>query len=266
MKAKKSLGQNFLKSTSILKKIVSTGGVTESDLILEIGPGKGALTRSILTTGAQVIAVEKDRELIPILNEEFKSEIKNKKLILVEGDILDLDIKEIIPNKKKYKLIANIPYYITGAIIRKFLSGKIKPELMVLLVQKEVAERIVARDKKESILSMSVKAYGTPLYIEKVPKRYFSPAPRVDSAIILIKEISDKSLMGVMDQDLFKLIHSGFSHKRKVVFNNLKNCVDTDKLTLFWEENKLSMTTRAENLHIEHWLELVKLLNSHNSQ
>ena len=142
MKAKKSLGQNFLKSIIVLKKIVSTGSVVATDLVLEIGPGKGALTRKILDTGARVVAVEKDGELIPVLREEFREEIKNKKLILIEGDILDLDLKKVGVEKKKYKLIANIPYYITGAIIRKFLSGKTNPEKIVLLVQKEVAERI----------------------------------------------------------------------------------------------------------------------------
>ncbi len=265
MKAKKSLGQNFLKSKGVLKKIVSAGTVSATDVVLEIGPGKGALTRVILDTGAQVIAVEKDRELIPILNEEFKKEIKNKKLILIEGDILDLDLGKIKIGKKKYKLIANIPYYITGAIIRKFLEDTLKPELIVLLVQKEVAERIVARDKKESILSMSIKAYGNPIYIEKVPKRYFTPVPRVDSAIILIKDINTAKLEKIGSESFFKLIHAGFGHKRKVVFSNLKKAVKEDVLREFWEKNNLSMTARAENLLIEHWIELTKLSNSHNS-
>lgn len=263
MKAKKSLGQNFLKSTSILKKIVSTGGVLATDLVLEIGPGKGALTRKILDTGARVIAVEKDRELIPILKEEFKKEIKNKKLTLIEGDILDLDLKKIGVEKKKYKLVANIPYYITGAIIRKFLSGKTKPEKIVLLVQKEVAERIVARDGRESILSMSVKAYGDPKYIDKVPKRYFSPEPRVDSAILLIDNISNKKLRAKDEDTFFDIIHVGFGHKRKVLKNNLQKVLPKDIIDDFWGKNQLSATIRAEELELKHWLLLLESFNSH---
>ena len=266
MKAKKSLGQNFLKSTSVLKKIVSTGGVVETDLVLEIGPGKGALTRKILDTGARVVAVEKDRELIPILKEEFKKEIKNKKLILIEGDILDLDLKEIGVEKKKYKLVANIPYYITGAIIRKFLSGKTKPEKIVLLVQKEVAERIVARDGKESILSMSVKAYGDPKYIDKVPKRYFSPEPRVDSAILLIDNISNKKLGSKMESAFFDILHVGFGHKRKVLKSNLQKLISKDIIDEFWQKNQILPTIRAEELKLEHWLMLSRVFNSHKGK
>ncbi len=266
MKAKKSLGQNFLKSTSVLKKIVNTGSVLPTDLVLEIGPGKGALTRKILDTGARAVAVEKDRELIPILKEEFKKEIKNKKLILIEGDILDLDLKEIGIEKKKYKLVANIPYYITGAIIRKFLSGKTKPEKIVLLVQKEVAERIVARDGRESILSMSVKAYGDPKYIDKVPKRYFSPEPRVDSAILLVDNISSKKLDPKIESVFFDILHAGFGHKRKVLKNNLQKVVSKEIIEDFWEKNHLSPTIRAEELELKHWLLLAKVFNSHKGK
>lgn len=263
MKAKKSLGQNFLKSVSVLKKIVSTGNVVATDLVLEIGPGKGALTRKIIDTGARVVAVEKDRELIPVLEEEFKKEIKNKKLTLIEGDILDLDLKKIGIDKKKYKLIANIPYYITGAIIRKFLSGKTKPEKIVLLVQKEVAERIVARDGRESILSMSVKAYGDPKYIDKVSKRYFSPEPRVDSAILLIDNILGKKLDPKIESTFFDILHAGFGHKRKVLKNNLHKLLPREIIDDFWQKNQLSPTIRAEELRLEHWLMLLKYFNSH---
>lgn len=266
MKAKKSLGQNFLKSGSVLQKIILTGKLSKNDLVLEIGPGKGALTRKILDAGVKVIAVEKDRELIPILEEEFKKEIKTKKLNLMEEDILDLDIRKLGIKNGKYKLIANIPYYITGAIIKKFLSGKTKPSKMVLLVQKEVAERIVARDRKESILSMSVKAYGDPKYIDKVQKRYFSPEPRVDSAILLIDNISNKKLGDDIENSFFDVIHAGFGHKRKILLNNLKKTVNKETLEIFWAKNKLSINCRAENLHLEDWIELAKLLNSQKSQ
>ena len=181
-KAKKSLGQNFLKSQPALNKMCEEGEVNEKDIILEIGPGKGALTEKLLEKSLQVIAIEKDYDLIAILEEKFQEEIKNKKLILLNEDILDFDPISYFKNKN-YKIIANIPYNITGAIFKKFLSSIKQPEKMVLLVQKEVAERIVARDGKESILSLSVKAYGVARYVMKVSKRFFSPSPKVSRFI-----------------------------------------------------------------------------------
>ncbi len=189
-RAKKSLGQNFLKSEKALGDIVRAGGLSLGDVVLEIGPGKGALTEKILETGAKVIAVEKDQELIPVLEEKFAEYVTKGSLVLVHEDVLEFNPLSYKLKAGSFKLIGNIPYYITGAIIRKFLESDPQPTSMTLLVQKEVAERIVARDGKESILSISVKAYGTPHYIDKVPKRYFTPEPKVDSAIIHIDNIS----------------------------------------------------------------------------
>lgn len=199
MKAKKSLGQNFLKSEIALKKIVEAGEIKSDlpaqagDVILEIGPGKGALTKKLLEKAGLVIAVEKDYELFGFLKMKFEKEIADKKLILINEDILEFDC--VRQDLTQYKIIANIPYNITGAILKKFLTEKNQPTLMVLMVQHEVAKRIMASDKKESLLSISVKAYGEPKMIMKVPARYFSPAPKVDSAIILIKNISRKNFV-----------------------------------------------------------------------
>ena len=166
MKAKKSLGQNFLKSNIAIHKIIETGDISKNDLILEIGPGKGVLTEKILTKTKKIIAVEKDTLLCKMLKDKFSKEISEKKLILYEGDILDFDIKKNI-GSDKYKIIANIPYNITGAILKKFLTATNQPTDMVLMVQHEVAKRIIGKDK-ESILSISVKAYGEPKIILKV--------------------------------------------------------------------------------------------------
>ena len=208
------MGQNFLKSQPALRKMLEMGEVNDKDIILEIGPGKGALTEKLLEKAKCVIAVEKDRDLVELLKEKFTDEIKSGKLLLLNEDILKFNLGEVILNSfsgprmredeepdhsKKlkslrrdfgYKIIANIPYNITGAIFKKFLSCDAQPDRMVLLIQKEVAERIVAKNDKESILSLSVKAYGTPKYIMKVHKRFFSPSPKVDSAIIAIINIS----------------------------------------------------------------------------
>jgi len=200
-RAKKSLGQNFLKSVVALKEIVKAGEISQDDIILEIGPGKGALTEKLLEKCNHVIAIEKDRELFELLKEKFTKEISAGKLIIFNEDILNFNVKSY--KLESYKLIANIPYNITGAIIKKFLTEEHQPSLMVLMVQNEVAKRICVQARprqksKESILSISVKAYGEPKMIMKVPARYFSPAPKVDSAIIAIKNISRKNFIPLL--------------------------------------------------------------------
>jgi len=272
MKAKKSLGQNFLKSEIALKKIVEAGEIGKSDVILEIGPGKGALTEKLLASGCQLIAVEKDRDLYELLKNKFQKEITEEKLILLNEDILNFEVSEAIlkffssPRKKspdyennlepfRYKIIANIPYNITGAILKKFLTAKSQPERMVLMVQHEVASRIVARDGKESILSISVKAYGEPKMIMKVNKRYFSPAPKVDSAIIEIKNISrqffDKN--HINETHFWEIVKNGFAHKRKKLSSNLKGIISPEKLSSANLGDK-----RAEDLTLSDWINLAK--------
>lgn len=258
IKAKKSLGQNFLKSNSILKEIVVAGEISQNDFVLEIGPGKGALTEKILETGAKVLAVEKDSRLISFLEEKFSKEISDEQLKIVEYDILYFDINKNLPTK--YKLVANIPYYITGQIIEKFLSAEKQPGVAVLLVQKEVLDRIVSREGKESILSISVKAYCTPKYIKKVPARYFSPQPKVDSAILKLKNISKKVFEenNVSEKDFFTIVKKGFSHKRKVLISNLKEGVDTREIENKFEQCGLDKKIRAEKLSVENWICLSK--------
>lgn len=258
-KAKKSLGQNFLKSESALNKICEAGNVTLDDIILEIGPGKGALTKKLLEKAKKVIAVEKDSELIKIIEEKFFDEIKKKKLILINEDILIFDIYKIIDKKTQYKIIANIPYNITGAIFKKFLTEKNSPTKMAILVQKEVAERIVARDHKESILSLSVKAYGNPKYIMKVSKKFFSPKPKIDSAIILVDNISKNNFKNIEEENFFSLIKSGFLHKRKLLIRNLQEIENSkEELRKIFTELNINQNTRAEDLNLESWLSLAQ--------
>lgn len=258
---KKSLGQNFLKSTKAISDIVAAGRISPKDTILEIGPGKGALTEKLLTTGAKVIAVEKDPELIPILQEKFASYIASGKLNLIEADILEFNPTSYGLRTTSYKLIGNIPYYITGAIIRKFLETNLQPELMVLLVQKEVAERVVARDGKQSILSMSVQAYGKPKIISKVAARYFSPAPKVDSAIILVDNISKKNFKNISEKDFFGVIKTAFGQKRKTLMKNLsQNFKNKLNLAGIFQNLGISEKARAEDLGLETMISLAKAL------
>ena len=234
IKTKKSLGQNFLRSKEIINIIIETSDIKDKDVVLEIGPGEGVLTEKILEKSDEVIVVEKDDRLIDFLNDKCIDEVKTKKLKIIHQDILEFDIEEFLnvnyKNKKdfKYKIVANIPYYITGQIIRKFLSADKKPSKMVLMVQKEIAKRII--DQKESLLSLSVKVYGYPKYIKTVKAKYFSPQPKVDSAVLLINDISKgffnkkiypAPLVNVVGRLLFfvfaerkHLVNHGQSHRR----------------------------------------------------
>ncbi len=232
--------------------------IVSTDTILEIGPGKGALTERLLEKAGKVVAVEKDRELVAYLHEKFAKEITEKKLVLIEDDILEFKNDAIVGTR--YKIVANIPYNITGAIIRKFMETKQQPGEMVLLVQKEVAERIVARDGKESILSLSVKAYGMPKYIAKVPARDFSPAPKVDSAIIAIKNISRDQLQGISEKSFFEVLRAGFAHKRKVLIKNLEAIAARDSINMQFKSLGLSEKIRAEDVPLEKWLSLSSLI------
>ena len=264
IKAKKSLGQNFLKSKKALEEMIRAGEISSSDIVLEIGPGEGALTEKLLKTGAKIIAIEKDDRLIAPLNEKFRDEIENKQFTLIHGDILDIDLNVLHLKINKYKLIANIPYYITGLIFRKFLEGDIQPSKIVIMVQKEIADRIIARDGKESLLSLSVKAYGKPIKIMKVDKENFSPKPKVDSAILLINNISKDFFTEITEKDFFEVIKAGFAHKRKILVANLRDVFEKrgensgKNLQQIFSTLQIPEKSRSEDLKLEDWKKIVK--------
>ena len=262
MRAKKSLGQHFLRSGRALAKIIEAAEISPGDTVLEIGPGTGALTEKLLACSLQLIAVEKDDALYENLKIKYQNEIENGKLILIHDDILNFDFKSCKLEAISYKLVANIPYNITGAILEKFLSSDRQPERMVLLVQKEVAERIVAKGGRESILSISVKAYGSPKYIETVKAGSFAPAPKVDSAIITITSISKGYFRGFSEEIFFKFVRKGFKSKRKKLISNLSTIANKDKLIQTFINLGLDQNIRAENLTIENWRELINILSS----
>lgn len=281
IKPKKSLGQNFLKSKKAILDMVAAGEVGGSDTVLEAGPGKGVLTEELLKKAGKVIAVEKDDMLVEFLREKFSAEIKSGKLELVHDDILNFNPTTYNPASSAdklqpttynlqpsahnlplttYKLIANIPYYITGQFLRKFLSGENQPSKMVILLQKEVVKRITANDGKESILSISVKAYGKPRNIGKVSKENFSPKPKVDSAILLIDNISRDFFSGINEEKFFKLVKVGFAHKRKLLASNLEHTKDSpwygknrEEIEKIFENCGIPPKARAEDLKIEQW-------------
>ncbi|MDO8620310.1 MAG: 16S rRNA (adenine(1518)-N(6)/adenine(1519)-N(6))-dimethyltransferase RsmA [bacterium] len=254
MLKKKSLGQHFLRDGSALRKIAEAGHLSPEDTVLEVGPGEGALTELLLARAGKVIAVEKDDRLIPILQQKFASEIALGKLSLIHADILDVSPSAYGLEPRAYSVVANIPYYITGALIRKFLESEHQPSAMVLLVQKEVARRIVAHDSKESILSISVKAYGTPRYLDTVKAGAFSPPPKVDSAIIAIEGISKKFFEEIDEKRFFELLKKGFAHPRKLLSSNLG--VPAENLLACGIAEK----ARPENLSIDDWKNLSSFL------
>lgn len=261
MYAKKSLGQHFLKSNKALKSIINAGEVGADDLVFEIGPGEGALTERLMILAGKVIAIEKDDQLFKNLKEKYPKQIEANRLDLVHGDALEFDPELLrFYHDFDYKLIANIPYNITGAILRKFLSASYQPELMVLLLQKEVAERIVAKDKKESILSISVKVYGKPQFVERVLAGSFAPSPRVDSAILLIEDISKAFFKNFSEADFFDLLRAGFKAKRKKLSSNLSQKISKDKVLAAFQELGIDTNIRAEDLSLQNWHDLASKL------
>ncbi len=258
----KHLGQNFLTSKKIIEDIIRAADLSPDDVVLEVGPGKGILTEAILKKipRGKLIAVEKDKRLVEFLREKFKN-VPN--LELVEGDILKFDANKLKANEaKSYKIVANIPYYITSRFLRKFLESDYQSSRMVLMLQKEVAERIAGKGPslgKESILSISVKAYGEPKIIKKVPAEFFSPKPKVDSAILLINNISkDFFTKNKLDEKkFFELARLGFSHKRKLLKSNLKNVshlvANMANIEGVFEKCGILQNARAEDLKLEDW-------------
>ncbi|HLP43902.1 MAG TPA: 16S rRNA (adenine(1518)-N(6)/adenine(1519)-N(6))-dimethyltransferase RsmA [Candidatus Nanoarchaeia archaeon] len=260
MKAKKSLGQNFLTSEAAIFKITHAAHITPGEKVLEVGPGRGVLTKSLLAAGAHVIAVEKDNRLISELGEKFSVEVSDKKLTVIEKDILETTPQELGLETGKYKIVANLPYYITGQFLRNFLSTNNHPNTMVLLLQKEVVERIIARDGKESLLSLSIKAYGAPKKITVVDRGSFQPAPNVDSAVIAIENISKGFFDTLTEEKFFQVIKAAFAHKRKILVSNLSEILDKEKVIAVLKELNLSEKSRAEDLTLETWKKIIEKL------
>lgn len=268
---KKSLGQHFLTSPVVPAWMCEAACVTAGDIVLEIGPGTGVLTREILSRGARVIALEADIRAIEVLSDAFSKEIKEGTLTLHHTDVRGMDPKDITGLRDhEFKIVANIPYYLSGMLFRIFLESGIQPKSLVYLVQKEVAKRIttqLSRNEKESILSLSVKAYGTPEYVKTVSRGHFSPAPKVDSAIIAVRNIHRDNFKDLDESLFFALLHIGFGQKRKQLLGNLSKHYDRSSLTHTFSTLSLPVSIRAEDVPLEIWLNLAKALQSYsNSQ
>jgi 16S rRNA (adenine1518-N6/adenine1519-N6)-dimethyltransferase len=250
--ARKGLGQNFLVDGNILKKITSAAELTSSDTVIEVGPGLGVLTRELMEKAGRVIAVELDSYLAEILSKEFTNPTT---VTVVNNDILKTNPVSLLGCQSNYKVVANLPYYITSAVIRHFLEASIKPSLMVLMVQREVAKQITAQPGEMSLLSVSVQLYGKPKIISKVPARCFYPAPEVDSAILRIDVYPEPKIAPEDINGFFIIVRAGFSANRKQLINSLANGLKIHKSEVIpvLQQAGIDPMRRAETLTIEEW-------------
>lgn len=264
VKAKKSLGQNFLRDGKAIEKIIESANLGADDIVIEVGPGEGVLTEKLANVCKKVLAVELDDRLIGFLKKNF---LKNENVEIVHGDILKLNLKELAEKNnfstREYKVIANLPYYITSPILRYFLENEVAPKEMIVMVQKEVAERIVAKPGQMSILAVSVQYYAEAEYLFTVKRDSFEPAPKVDSAVIKIAVSRKASVINKEEtKKFFQIVKAGFSAKRKTLANNLANSLHKDKREV--EGMLLQMgflsTVRAQELSVEDWKKLVEIL------
>jgi len=261
----KTLGQNFLLSKKVIDKISKAAELSRADTVLEIGPGLGVLTFELAKLAKQVMTVEKDPRLVEVLLKNLKTE-KLKKVEVVNQDILKFSTNKLLATN--YKLVANLPYQITSPVLWKFLfAEKFKPELLVIMIQKEVAERLVAEPGQMSLLSVLVQFYTHPSVVMQAKKTLFYPQPKVDSTVVKLKMKknvlwTDQSSQLKINEDLFfKLVKTGFWAKRKTLKNNFKALSFSQQIiSEAFNKINLSEKSRAQELSITDWLNLYKVL------
>ncbi|MCL2140111.1 MAG: 16S rRNA (adenine(1518)-N(6)/adenine(1519)-N(6))-dimethyltransferase RsmA [Dehalococcoidia bacterium] len=258
--AKKSLGQHFLIQKNILQKIIDASELSSADTVIEVGPGLGALTTELAKQAGNVIAVELDNTLAPLLRETHSA---YHNLNIIHADILKCSPKSLLPESEssRYKVVANLPYYITSAVLRHFLESDRQPELMVLMLQKEVARAICARPGEMSLLSVAVQLFGEPQLVCHVPAACFFPPPKVDSAVLKIN-VHAQPLIPMPDMaSFFTLVRAGFSANRKQLPNSLSHRLNKAKeeILLLLAEAGVESRRRAETLSIIEWTKLWKL-------
>ena len=269
MHARKGLGQNFLVNAAILDKITQAAALSSSDLVIEVGPGLGVLTRQLVNKAGHVIAVEVDSHMIEILQNSLGS---NPNLSLIQRDILEVDPLDLVLQESprfasnilppyQYKVVANLPYYITQPILRRFCEARLKPSMMVVMLQKEVAKNIVAKPGDLSILAISIQFYGKPQIMAIVPAGNFYPAPKVDSAILKIEMYSQTAVQVTSNENFFRTVRAGFCAARKQLANSLSQGLELPKLEVLslMQKAEVGPQKRAETLTLEEWARLEKV-------
>ncbi|MCL5256643.1 MAG: 16S rRNA (adenine(1518)-N(6)/adenine(1519)-N(6))-dimethyltransferase RsmA [Chloroflexi bacterium] len=267
IKARKGLGQNFLVERSVLSIIMEAAGLSSHHAAVEVGPGLGVLTKELAGQSGAVLAVELDRRLAAHLRREFAGAAN---LEIIEGDILKIEIGELLQRAATmlgsppgvfppYAVVANLPYYITSAVLRRFLEATHKPCRIVVMVQQEVAERIVARPPDMSLLSVAVQLYGEPRIVATLPPAAFYPPPKVHSAVVRI-DVRPQPPMDVDPDPFFDLVQAGFSQRRKNLANSLSMGLGIEKrqVSAFLAGVGISPERRAQTLSVEDWITLFR--------
>jgi len=264
LRVRKGLGQHFLIDEKVLGLVVSAAQLTPTDVVMEIGPGLGVLTRELAEQAGRVVAIELDNKLAEIVKQALAS---FNNVTIINEDVLKIDPAALLSEEKSpqalshplsYKVVANLPYYITSPVLRHFLEASVKPQMIVVMVQKEVAETIVAGPGQASLLSLSVQLYGEPTIIGYVPARCFYPAPEVDSAILRIALYPQPAVEIADKESFFKLVRAGFSAARKQIVNSLAQGlgVSKDEVLDLLSRAKIVPQRRAETLTLEEWAHL----------
>lgn len=258
IRADKSLGQNFLQDPIALEKIVSAAEIRPTDSVLEVGPGLGSLTRYLAVSAKSVVVVELDEKLIPLLKSVISP---HTNIRLIHGDILEFKPSELV-EQAGYLVVANIPYYITSAIIRHLLENEPKPRRIVLTIQKEVADRICAAPGDMSLLALSVQVYGKPRIAARIPAGAFFPAPKVDSAVLCLDVYPEPQIKKELIETFFKLIKAGFSQKRKTLRNSLSSGlhISPAEAANLLTQADVDPMRRAETLSIPEWQRLCETM------
>ena len=270
LRAKKSLGQHFLINKSVLHCIVSAAELTMEDTVVEVGPGLGVLTRELAGQVRRVIAVEADAKLSSALG-EIVGAFPN--ISVINSDILQTDPVSLLTSSgielgtSSYKVVANIPYYITSPILRHFLEASLKPSLMVVMVQKEVGKAIVAQPGEMGILAVSVQLYGKPTIIDYVPARSFYPSPKVDSAILQIKLYEQPLVLVSETGKFFEVVRAGFSAQRKQLRNSLAHGlgISPQEAADLLKGAEIDHRRRAETLNLEEWARICEVVTDHEN-
>ena len=256
---KKKLGQNFLHDPGALEKIVVSADVTERDTVLEVGPGTGTLTKFLARAAKKVIAVEIDERLQPILEDELSNYAN---IWVIYQDILTVDVTSLL-RPDDYLVVANVPYYITSGILRHLLEAAHKPRRMILTVQHEVAERLIAKPDNMSLLTVSVQFFGEPRIINRLKPAAFWPRPDVDSAVVRI-DVYDEPPVEVPSEDaFFRVVRAGFGQKRKQLKNSLGSGlgIKTAQAADLLEQAEIDPRRRAETLTLEEWAALTRTIH-----
>jgi 16S rRNA (adenine1518-N6/adenine1519-N6)-dimethyltransferase len=260
IKNNKSLGQHWLRDRDVLAHIADCADLNKNDTVLEIGPGLGTLTSELLRQAGRVVAVEYDGELARKLPGQFPG----KNLEVINADILDFNLNDL---PYGYKVVANVPYYITSKIVQMLMTAENKPSITVLLVQKEVAERLASKPGQMSILAVSAQVFADVSLGDMVPASLFTPPPKVDSQVVILQTRQDSFFASINEADFFRVVKAGFSAKRKKLRSSLSGGLKITKseVEAILEKADINPDMRAEALGLDDWVRLTKIISPNNS-